>query len=231
MAKVTELRPRRRRDPAGTYNAIVSAARGMMAERGPESLTVSDVAQRAGVNRGTAYQHFRTRNELIGAVMARLADETSRMLTADLPAGDRIDHMVAYFLQHPEIARLWMHQMFANVRLPNRTGWQRYMQAMQTLAASERSQPGIDAEMLGHILLAATLVWSLRGHRAGAEATRRFVRELKRLLLFGVMRPERWPELAAAVGKAALSDRQIVTPGKIAPPSRLAPHALRRRKS
>ncbi len=42
--------PRRRRDPEGTYEAIIAAARAMMAERGPETLTVSDVAFRAGVN-------------------------------------------------------------------------------------------------------------------------------------------------------------------------------------
>ncbi|MBI1817048.1 MAG: TetR/AcrR family transcriptional regulator [Deltaproteobacteria bacterium] len=215
MAQVVRLGARRRRDPEGTYEEIVAAARAMMAERGPEALTVSDVAHRAGVNRTTAYQHFRTRDDLVGAVMARLADETSRMLTADIAPGDRIDHMVEYFLQHPEIARLWMFQMLANIQLPNRVGWTRYMKAMQTLASSDRTQPGIDPEMLGHILLAAILVWSLRG-RSGtkdeggsAAATRRFTRELKRLLLYGVMCPERWPEMAAAVKKPTAGRRQI----------------------
>ena len=33
---------------------------------GPEALTVSSVARAAGLNRTTAYQHFRTRDELVG---------------------------------------------------------------------------------------------------------------------------------------------------------------------
>lgn len=78
------------------------------------------------------------------------------------------------------------------------------MKAMHALAASERAQEGIDPEMLGTILLAATLVWSLRA-RSGPEgetgtkkATQRFTRELKRLLLFGALKLEVWPDLLAA---------------------------------
>jgi len=214
MAEVVRLGGRRRRDPQATREAIVAAARAMMAERGPEALTVSDVAHRARVNRGTAYQHFRTRDDLIDAVMARLADEATRMLITEVQPDDRIDHMVAYFLRHPEIARLWMFQILANIQLPNRDGWNRYMNAMRALASSSRAQPGIDPEMLGHILLAAILVWSLRartgprGEAGAVDATRRFTRELKRLLLFGVMRPERWPDLVAAVRKTTPS-RQL----------------------
>lgn len=231
MATIVRFGPRRRRDPQGTCESIIAAARAMMAERGPEALTVSDVAHRAGVNRGTAYQHFRTRNDLVGAVLARLADETSRLLTADVPPGERIDHMVEYFLAHPEIARLWMFQMLAHIQLPNRDGWNRYMKAMRALAASERTQNDVDPEMLGHILLAAILVWSLlarstaKSESGAVETTRRFTRELKRLLLFGVLRPERWPELVAAVGKTTAGARPSTQPNR---PSRSA--VLRRKR-
>lgn len=206
MAKVlSTLAVRKRRDAKATHEALLKAARAMMAESGPEALTVSEVAHRAGVNRTTAYQHFRAREDLMGAVLAQVADETSLMLKTDLSPSQLLDSMTEYFLEHPEIARLWMFQMLQNIQLPNRDGWNRYMKAMRALAASERAQPGIDPEMLGTILLAAVLVWPLRvrsrseGDADATRATHRFTRELKRLLLFGALQPQAWPDLLTAI--------------------------------
>jgi AcrR family transcriptional regulator len=203
----TELRanPRKRRDPGTTYESILSAARELMAERGPEGLTVSEVAHRASVNRTTAYQHFRTREQVVEAVVSRLSNEVSRILDADLSLGERIDQMVKWHLDHPDIARLWLFQMLSDIPLPRDESWERFLKGMSALAASERTQDGIDSEMLAHILLGATLVWSLLARRgpkreAGAsEATGRFLQELKRLLLYGVLKPSDWPDVTAAV--------------------------------
>jgi hypothetical protein len=38
------------------------------------------------------------------------------------------------------------------------------------------------------------------------EATRRFTRELKRLLLYGLFRPEAWPDLVASVEREPAAD-------------------------
>jgi AcrR family transcriptional regulator len=204
----------RRRDPEGTYQAILDAAEALMAERGAEGLTVSEVAHRAGVNRTTAYQHFRTREQVIEAVTARLSEEVSRILESDLSLGERIDHMVKLHLDRPELARLWLFQMLSDAPLPQDASWERFLRGMNALAASERTQDGIDAEMLSCILLGATLVWSVLARRGpeGADgardATERFTREVKRLLAFGVLRPEAWPELVSQVrDKAAEGPR------------------------
>src|SRR2546426_318547 len=103
--------PRKRRDPGSTYESILAAAQKLMAERGPEGLTVSEVAHRAAVNRTTAYQHFRTREDVVTAVIARLSKEVSQILEAEMSLGERIDHMVHWHLDHPDIARLWLFQM------------------------------------------------------------------------------------------------------------------------
>jgi hypothetical protein len=51
--------------------------------------------------------------------------------------------------------------------------------------------------------VATPLVWSLWASQgtgdAAARDVGRFARELKRLLLFGVMKPEAWPEMVAEV--------------------------------
>src|SRR5438445_11724417 len=91
----------RRRDPKATYQAILDAAEALMAERGPEGLTVSEVAHRASVNRTTAYQHFRTREQVIEAVTTRLLEGVSRVLESDRSLGERIDHMVNLHVDRP----------------------------------------------------------------------------------------------------------------------------------
>ena len=54
------LRPLRR-DAQESRATLLAAARELAAEEGLEALTVVAVAQRAGLNRSTAYQHFRSR--------------------------------------------------------------------------------------------------------------------------------------------------------------------------
>ena len=63
------------RNPEGTREAILEAAREVLAQDGKEGLSVARVAQRAGVNRGTAYQHFQTREQLIEATAAWVSEK------------------------------------------------------------------------------------------------------------------------------------------------------------
>lgn len=192
----------RRRDFQDNRRRILAAARDVVAERGPEALTVSDVAHRAGINRTTAYQHFRTRDALVEAVVADLANEVTAMLVERLPIGERIDRIAHFFLDHPEVPRLVLHQMLSQNPIPQRA-WDRYVGEIRRLVASDRGQDGIDSEMLGYILMSAGLLWPLRARmgfdtdEAARRATDRLTREVKRLLLHGVLRPEKWPELEA----------------------------------
>lgn len=195
----------RRRDPRSTRDAILAAAREVMAERGPEVLTVSEVAHRAGVNRGTAYQHFRTREQLLEAVKAWFAAELDRMLSADRPPGARMDVLMTFLGEHRELARLWLFALLGDRSDEQYEGWRRYLAMVRGLAESDMTRDGVDAEMLARILVSATMVWSLWAPKLAepdgdAEAlTRRFSAELKRLLLFGVLRPERWPDLVRSL--------------------------------
>ena len=202
------IRPRRR-DYEEHRVRILEAAREVIAERGPEALSVAEVARRASVNRTTAYQHFRTRDELVGAVMDEIADEVSLMLTAPLPISERIDHMARFFVEHPEIARLTLHHLLAENPMP-RQGWERYVGEIRRLAQSPKGRGDADAEMLAHVLMATGILWPLRVRvecedEAEVEAaTQRLTLEVKRLLLFGLLRPEAWPELTDSLGAERL---------------------------
>jgi AcrR family transcriptional regulator len=197
------------RDPIATRRAIVDAAHAVMAERGPHGVTVSDVARRARVNRGTAYQHFPSRELLVAAVLEDLGRSTKSALdaTAAPDLDQRIDQTIEYFVRHPELVRVSLFRMLAGVPHPDEGLWLDYRDRMRRFGASAGTRDGIDADMLAVILLGATMLWSLRVH-SGAEsaaATARYARELKRLLLYGAVLPSRHGDLvrAAAGGRGS----------------------------
>jgi len=208
MAGITDIGSRRRRNPTETRELILQTARQLIAERGPEALRISDVAHAAGVNRTTAYQHFRTRDELIAAAMASFATTISEMIDERRDSPNLIQDMIEYHAEHPEIARLWMYQLLSESAPPDRSSWQRYLDNIQELAASDRAQPGIDADMLAVILLTSTMgsLLALRRYTDEEpdrkEVVERFTGEFLRMLLHGVMKPEQWPELADTVRRA-----------------------------
>ncbi|MBM4242777.1 MAG: TetR/AcrR family transcriptional regulator [Deltaproteobacteria bacterium] len=193
----------RPRDPDATHHLILTAAQTMMAEQGPHGLTVSDVARRAGVNRGTAYQHFPTRERLVAAVIERVGRDTKQLLDATAPSGldERIDATVEHFVGNPELVRLSLFRMLAGIPHPSTELWEGYVERVRALVASAGTSPDADGDMLAVILLGATMLWSLRVQSGGARAatTRRYLRELKRVMLHGVIRPEQHPDVVAAL--------------------------------
>jgi AcrR family transcriptional regulator len=203
--------PRRvRSDALASRAALLRAARELAAERGPEALTVVAVAERAGLNRSTAYQHFASRQQLVSAVLESFSEELRTLFATPRELADQIDFFVDLFRDRPDIGRSWLFALLGEpgqgAAGESNTGWLEYLEAMERLARSPTSREGIDAEMLAIIGVSSAVMWSLLArHRPGTEAdarrdTARFARELKRLFAFGALRPEAWPELVRELG-------------------------------
>src|SRR5246127_761129 len=123
--KMSKTRTRRPRDPEATREAILEAARTRLAIDGPEGLSVSEVAHLAGVNRGTAYQHFETRENLIKATTDWVSDKLFRAVFGD-PAtvGERqieqvdvaglTDRLADFAMDNPELCRVWLMQVLSS---------------------------------------------------------------------------------------------------------------------
>ena len=84
----TSSKPPRRNntDPESTRREILQAALEVLAKDGPESLSVAEVARRAGVNRGTAYQHFPTREDLAHATASWVSERMYQAFYGDFEA-------------------------------------------------------------------------------------------------------------------------------------------------
>ncbi|WP_268978206.1 TetR/AcrR family transcriptional regulator [Streptomyces sp. HM190] len=85
-AAVAERGPKQDRSRV-TRKRLLEAAVSCLAEHGWAGSTVTVVAERAGVSRGAAQHHFRTREDLFTAAVEYVAEERSRALRALFPEG------------------------------------------------------------------------------------------------------------------------------------------------
>lgn len=202
----------RRRDFEDSRRRILAAARLILAERGPEALTVSEVAHRAGLNRTTAYQHFRTRDALAAAVTAEVGEELTSRLAESQPLWDDLDARMLFFVDHPELARLVLQHLLSGSAIPERA-WSNFLGEIRKIARSENAQPDVDAEMLSYVLSCVGILWPViaraqhEDEASAHRATRRLTRELRRLLLRGVLRPTAWPDLSESTDESSSGGR------------------------
>jgi len=211
-------RARRKRDPEGTRAAILEAAREVLAEDGKEGLSVARVAQRAGVNRGTAYQHFQTREQLIEATAAWVSEKLYREVFGDpeiardqpvetISSEDLTYHLARFAMENPGLGRVWLFEVLSSRRPASDPFWRQYESNFELFAKTELAEPGIDAEVASVLLLAGCFLWPVwaRAHTRSSterrEMAERFAREIIRLCLHGTLRPEKYPELDATLRK------------------------------
>jgi len=218
MTTVPAKKVRRKRDPAGTREAILEAARKVLAHGGKEGLSVAQVAQRAGVNRGTAYQHFQTRAQLIEATAAWVSDKLYRAVFGDpaVAAGQSVqsvsprtvtEQLAIFAMENPELGRVWLFELLSSRRPASDPFWQQYRSNFEAFARTELAQPHIDTEVACVLTLAGAFLWPVwaRSHARSAkerqELAQRYSSEVLRLSMHGTLRPEKFRELDLLVAK------------------------------
>ncbi len=212
----TAVRKRRPRDPAATRAVILEAACTLLAKDGPEGISLSEVALLAGVNRGTAYQHFADREQLIEQTIAYVSDKLYRAVLGDPDQpGERqvervdmykvTDDLSAFAMENPELCRVWLLQILSAPDPSSDPFWREYAGSIGRFAQTEMAQPGIDVEVFSIITLASNFLWPVwaQAHSQGSEEraalAHRFAREMVRLSLHGTLRPEKVPDVVARV--------------------------------
>jgi AcrR family transcriptional regulator len=205
-------KPRRKRDPDGTREAILEAARAVLAQDGKEGLSVSQVAHRARVNRSTAYQHFQTREQLLEATASWVSDKLYDAVFGDPATGgdqpvERVDleavteHLADFAMENPELGRIWLFEVLSSQRPGDDPFFRQFKSNLERFAKTDFAQPGMDPEVIGVLMLAGSFLWPVwaRAHTRDAEERRqmakRFSLELLRYSLHGSLRPEKYPKL------------------------------------
>jgi len=86
-AAPTVTGPASRADARRNRALVLTAAQRAFAERGT-SVSLAEIARRAGVGAGTVYRHFPTKTDLLEAVMQQRIDQMAARATACLDAPD-----------------------------------------------------------------------------------------------------------------------------------------------
>jgi AcrR family transcriptional regulator len=216
---------RRKRDPGGTRQAILEAAGRLLANDGPEGLSVSQVAQLAGVNRGTAYQHFQTREQLLAATSAWVSEKLCRSVFGDLAADgeqpvESIDpqgvseHLAEFAMENPELGRVWLFELLSSGRPANDPFWKQYRTNFERFTQTEHAQPDIDVEVVSVLMLIGAFLWpvwaqaQVHNPKERRKMAKRFSNEVVRLSLHGTMRADKYRELDAKLSKAAAGSKR-----------------------
>lgn len=90
---------------------IVRAARDSFAERGFAQSSLRDIAERAGITHTGLLHHFRTKDELLAAVLAQRDSEEWQRGSAEVPdveaVGEYFGELLKEHQRAPELMRLW----------------------------------------------------------------------------------------------------------------------------
>jgi AcrR family transcriptional regulator len=152
--------PTRRADYHAYRARLIEAARELIAERGPEGLSVSEVARRAGVNRSTAHAHFGTRDELVAAVKRAYQRPAVEILARHGSLDDWLENVVGQLESVPGMSRLLIHDLLDGAG-PNPEGWAKYTEWIRDIARDHGSEGGPDPDFIVLMLTAVNMLWPI----------------------------------------------------------------------
>lgn len=216
---MTMIRKRRARNPDATREVILAAARTILAKDGAEALSLSKVAVLAKVNRGTAYQHFVTRENLIAATLQSVSDTIFRSVFGDpetigerdveqVDMVDVTERLANFAMEFPELGRIWLLQVLSAPNPAEDPFWREYAGSLARFAETEFAEPNIDVEVFSVITLAANFLWPVWAQSHSQSDTERkglahrFAQEMVRLSMYGTLKSEKLPQVAAQLESA-----------------------------
>jgi AcrR family transcriptional regulator len=89
---------------------IMAAARSLLERRGPEAMTMEEIAAAAGVAKGTVYLYFQSKDVLIQALIAQVGENIIQDVEASLEAPgtppEKLSRMVSVLLEYLNRERL-----------------------------------------------------------------------------------------------------------------------------
>ncbi len=220
----------RERDPMATRAKILAAARTLLAKDGPEGLSVVQVANLAGINRGTAYQHFPDRARLLHATIASVSEalveavfpksQVSRTAPGvpfdDYSLRGSAGRLAAFTVENASFCRVWLFELLSSDDPGSDPFSRTWLNAVRAFCASDDALPGIDAEAFAVFTLMAYLSWPVWVHaeklkpRDRQLTGQRLVDEVLRLSMYGSMRADHFP----TVRKALVHDLRLKSANK-----------------
>ncbi|WCB92110.1 hypothetical protein DSM104299_00795 [Baekduia alba] len=153
--------------PSGRRAQIVSAARRLLEDDGPEALSMRNVAAEIGIRAPSLYEHVADKRALESAIIAAGLHEQGVALRAALEADGRADPLTAI----TQAWRRWAHEH------PHVYGliYARDLDRSDDAVATEELFAGAPLrEMCGGDLVTARVIWAFAHGMVNLELTDRF---------------------------------------------------------
>ena len=216
MANAAQRPRRNNTDPETTRQEILQAGLEVLVKDGPENLSVSKVARLAGVNRGTAYQHFPTREDLAHAtakwVSERMYEEfygdadELRELNETYPPELAQQRLSSFAMNNPELSQAWLFDVMTTEGEVTDRFWKEYVGQLREFVDQGYGRKDIDVEVFAFMTLVSSLLWPLwvgahsKGEKSRKKMQKRYTDEMMRLVLFGSLVPEHHKDLIQKYG-------------------------------
>lgn len=199
---------------AGSTRAILESATALFAEHGYDSVSISAIAERAGVSKANIFHHFSSKNELYLAVMRECCEEAAEVLNSpvanDADVSTRLKGIATEHLDHllskEQMSRLILREVLENSphrgqELAEQVFGDSFARLVKTLrsAQGERQLRGdIDPAMIAVLMVAANVFFFESRHVLRhfpdvdfADDPERYLDRLTEILLRGLLPPGR----------------------------------------
>jgi AcrR family transcriptional regulator len=185
---------KRTRNPAQTRLKLLQATVDLVADKGPDALSLKAATRRAKLSRGVAYQHFRDRNHLLSEVKSwisdRLADGVRQLEAA--PIEERTRYGARLVLNNRKAAKLMIVDALAGKNFSTHHPLYKLVRKMlRESLANGVIRKDVDLEVLIYIMLGtnATMLMLGETHKSVAsnDLADRFAAEWSHILTRGIL--------------------------------------------
>ncbi len=127
MARITK-------DPEVRRTELMDLAEQLFVERGYDHVSASDIIKRAGIAQGTFYYYFKSKDEIVGAIINRYLDQyEAYVIQVDsdpsLTAPQKLRRMSEALFELSKYKSKLGKQACDAARLSNHAGYQRHLRA------------------------------------------------------------------------------------------------------
>ena len=184
--------PSHPRGPNQVRVAVFRAAITLFGEKGPDAVSVRDIASLANVNHGLIHRYFGSKDQLLQAVIARYASDCRQVINQSASALQAVGNIFDLVQEQPSIARIFAHLLLtghpANEIALKDAGSSRLAVALEQ--AGLQTTP-TDARLMGALCVVVAFGWSLFedfilyavDHREDATNARSAIKQLMALLV------------------------------------------------
>ena len=94
-----------------TTSAILRATGELIAEKGIDGFTLSEVSRHAGINRALIYHYFQNRDNLIHCTIDDIVERNKE--APGVPNADAVESSLRLHIAHPEVSRVFFQLLLA----------------------------------------------------------------------------------------------------------------------